>query len=128
MKPRFIQQILNLTLMKIRFLADVSLNENIVSSVLLRVPEIDFQLAHKLHGLPDLMVLAYAAREGRSLVTHDLRTIPAYFGEFIQTQDIPGIFLISQKISIKRAIDELILTWTASEAEEHINSIHNLFP
>ncbi len=113
--------------MKIRFLADVSLNENIVSGVLLRVPEIDFQLAHKLHGLPDDQVLAYAAREGRSLVTHDLRTIPVHFGEFIQIQNCPGVFLISQKISIKRAIDELILSWAASEAEEYINSIRNLF-
>ena len=114
--------------MKIRFLADVNLNENIVSGVRLRVPEIDFQLAHKLHGLPDDQVLAYAAREGRSLVTHDLRTIPIYFGEFIQIQNCPGVFLISQKISVKRAIERLILTWAASEAEEHINSISNLFP
>jgi Domain of unknown function (DUF5615) len=114
--------------MKIRFLADVSLNEHIVTGVLLLIPEIDFQLGHELHGLPDLQVLAYAAREGRSLVTQDLRSMPTHFGEFIETEDVPGIFMISQKISIRRAIDELILIWAASEAEEHINSIHNLFP
>ena len=113
--------------MKIRFLADVSLNEHIVTGVLRQVPNIDFQLAHKLHGLPDDHVLAYAAREGRNLVTQDLRSMPTHFGAFIQTQDVPGIFMISQKLSIKRAIDELILTWVASEAEEYINSIRNLF-
>jgi hypothetical protein len=114
--------------MRIRFLADADFNQKIVSGVRRQAPEIDFKLGHELKGLPDDQVLAYAAREERSLVTHDLRTMPVYFGEFIQTQDIPGLFLISQKISIKRAIDELILTWAASEAEEYINSIRNLFP
>lgn len=87
--------------MKIRFLADVSLNEDIVTGVPPQVPEIDFQLGHELHGLPDLQVLAYAEREGRNLVTQDLRSMPTYFGEFIQTQDVPGVFMISQKISVQ---------------------------
>jgi uncharacterized protein DUF5615 len=119
---------LYLTLMRIRFLADADFNRKIVSGVLEQAPEIDFKLGHDLQGLPDAQVLAYAAREGRSLVTHDRRTMPVHFGEFIQTQNSPGVFLIPQKISIKRAIDELILTWVASDAEEYINSIRNLFP
>jgi hypothetical protein len=114
--------------MRIRFLADADFNQKIVRGVLKQAPEIDFKLAHELKGLPDVNVLAYAAREGRSLVTHDLRSMPMYFKEFIQTQNCPGVFLISQKISVKRAIDELILTWAASDAEEYVNSIRNLFP
>lgn len=114
--------------MRIRFLADADFNKKIVRGVLKQAPEIDFKVTPELKGLPDPQVLAYAARDGRTLVTHDRRTMPVHFGEFIQTQNSPGIFLISQKISIRRAIDELILFWDASEAEEHMNSIRNLFP
>lgn len=114
--------------MRIRFLADADLNKNIVRGVLMQAPEVDFKVTLELQGLPDSQVLAYAAREGRSLVTHDLRTMPVHFGEFIQTQNSPGVFIIYQNISVRRAIDKLILTWAASEAEEYINSIRNLFP
>ena len=114
--------------MRIRFLADADFNRKIVSGVLHQVPEIDFKLAPELNGLPDVQVLAYAAREGRNLVTHDRRTMPVHFGKFIQTQNCPGVFIIPQKIRIRRAIDELILFWAASDAEEHINTIRNLFP
>ncbi|HKY27876.1 MAG TPA: DUF5615 family PIN-like protein [Pyrinomonadaceae bacterium] len=114
--------------MKIRFLADADLNKNIVRGVLKPTPEIDFKVALELQGLPDPQVLAYAAREGRILVTNDRRSMSVHFGEFIQTQNSPGVFIISQNISVRRAIDELILFWAASEAEEHINLIRNLFP
>ena len=63
--------------MKIRFQADEDLNEDIVSGVLRRVPEIDFQTSSEanLESLGDLEVLASAAREHRVLVTHDRRTM-----------------------------------------------------
>lgn len=114
--------------MKVRFLADVNLNQNIISGVVLQLPEIDFQTAHEanLHGLPDAQVLAVAAREGRVLVTQDQRTMPAHFGEFIETNNSPGVVIISQKRATRRAIEGLILMWMASEAEEYANSIRNL--
>jgi predicted nuclease of predicted toxin-antitoxin system len=113
---------------KVRFLADVNLNQRILSGVLGRVPEIDFKTAHdaKLHGLPDAQVLAIAAREGRILVTQDRRTMPADFGEFIKTNNSPGVLLIPRKITMRLAIEGLILVWMASEAEEYVNSIRDL--
>ena len=106
--------------MKVRFLADVNLNQNILSGVLRRVPEIDFKTAHnaKLHGLSDAQVLAAAAGEGRILVTQDRRTMPAHFGEFIKTNNSPGVLLIPRKMTIRRAIEGLILVWVASDAED----------
>jgi predicted nuclease of predicted toxin-antitoxin system len=100
-----------------------------VSGVLRQVPEIDFQMAQdaNLHGLPDAQVLALAAREGRILVTHDQRTMPAHFGEFIKTNNSPGVLIIPQKRTTRRAIEGIILMWMASEAEEYVNSIRNLF-
>lgn len=114
--------------MKVRFLADANLNQHILSGVLRQVPEIDFKTAHEahLHGLPDAQVLAIAASEGRILVTQDQRTMPAAFGEFIKTNNSPGVLIIPQKRTTRRAIDSLMLVWMASDAEEYVNSIRNL--
>lgn len=118
----------DLTVVKIRFQADVNLNQNIVTGVLRRVPEIDFQTAHqaRLHGLTDSEVLALAARETRLLVTQDQRTMPRQFGDFIQSRNSPGVLIISQKSNIKRAIEALILIWTSSESEEYVDTIRHL--
>lgn len=114
--------------MKVRFLADVNLNQHILSGVLRQVPEIDFKTAHdaKLHGLPDSEVLAVAAREGRILVTQDRRTMPIDFGEFIRSNNSPGVLIIPQKRTMRQAIEGLILMWMASDADEYVNSIRNL--
>jgi predicted nuclease of predicted toxin-antitoxin system len=113
---------------RVRFLANVNLKQHILSGVLRQVPEIDFKTAHEanLHGLPDAQVLAIAAHEGRILVTQDRRTMPADFGEFIETNNSPGVLIIPQRRPTRRAIDALILVWMASDADEYVNSIRDL--
>jgi predicted nuclease of predicted toxin-antitoxin system len=102
--------------MKIRYQADADLNEDIVSGVQRRAPEIDFQTADELElaNLPDPDVLALAAQDGRILVTHDRRTMPTHFGRFIENNKSPGLIVVSQKTEILSAIDDLILIWAAS--------------
>ena len=114
--------------MKVRFQADADLNEDIVTGVQRREPEIDFQTAYTagLENLTDAEVLALAVREGRVLVTHDRRTMPQHFGRFIQTQDSPGLFIVSQRTDLLAVIEELILIWSASEAEEYVNSLRTI--
>lgn len=111
--------------MKVRYQADADLNEDIVAGVQRREPDIDFQTAGEaeLENLSDPEVPALAAQEGRILVTHDRRTMPTHFGQFIENHNSPGIIIISQKTDILTAIEDLILIWIASEAEEYVNSI-----
>ncbi|MDJ0901877.1 MAG: DUF5615 family PIN-like protein [Xenococcus sp. MO_188.B8] len=111
--------------MIIRFQADADLNHNIVVGVLRREPKIDFQtaLTAELEGLPDNTVLEIAAREKRILVSHDLKTMPFHFAEFITTQTSPGVLIVPQSLPMQEAIDSLILIWTASKAEEWVNRI-----
>jgi len=92
------------------------------------VPEIDFQTAGEaaLANLSDRDVLTLAAQEGRVLVTHDRRTMPIHFGRFIETQESPGLIVISQTANLLPVIEELILIWSASEAEEYLNSMLTL--
>ena len=114
--------------MKIRYQADADLNEDIVTGVRRRAPEIDFQRAQeaKLENMEDWEVLALAAQSGRILVTHDRRTMPSHFGRFIETHQSPGLFIISQRADLRLSIEDLILIWAASEAEEYINSLRTL--
>jgi hypothetical protein len=113
---------------KVRYQADADLNEDIVAGVRRRAPAIDFQTAHegRLEGLDDAEVLAVARREGRILVSHDRRTMPGQFGRFVASNESPGLFVVSQRADLSSIIEELILVWEASEAEEYVNSIRAL--
>ncbi len=114
--------------MKARFQADADLNEDIVDGVVRWEPTIDFQTAAEagLRGLPDQEVLAFAARENRILITHDRRTMPAHFANFIFSRNSPGVMVVGQRLSVRIGIEELVLIWAASDAEEWINLVVNL--
>jgi predicted nuclease of predicted toxin-antitoxin system len=110
---------------KIRFQADADLNEDIVTGVTRREPVVDFRTAAEagFRGAKDEAVLAMAAAAGRVLVSHDLKTMPREFAAFVVAQTSPGVLIVSQKLSLLDAIEELVLIWTASEAEDWVNRI-----
>jgi len=114
--------------MSVRFQADADLNHVIVKATLRREPSIDFQTAHAagLVGLRDPEVLALAAHEGRVLVTHDRKTMPKHFAEFIGHTSSSGVIVIPQTLPVRAGVEDLLLIWTASEAEEWHNRIQVL--
>lgn len=109
--------------MKITFQADADFNHTIVQALRRRQPAIDFRSADDagIRALPDPEVLAFAASEGRVLVTHDRNTMPAHFATFIASRQSPGVFIFAQDIPINRAVEELLMIWETSEAEEWTN-------
>jgi len=111
--------------MKVRFQADADLNHLILLATVRREAVIAFQTAPAagLAGLRDRDVLALAAREGRILVTHDHRTMPRAFAQFVATDTSPGLLIIPQHLPIAVAADDLVLVWAASEAEEWTNRL-----
>lgn len=111
--------------MKIRFQADYDFNGEILDGLRRREPGIDIQPGHEagLEGLPDPLVLEKAAREGRVLVTHDKRTMPGHFADFLSQQESPGVFILPQSLAIGEAIEAIQLLRMASEAEEWRNLI-----
>lgn len=110
---------------KVRFQADADLKQAIVIGTLRRKPDIDFRSAYiaGLERKTDQEVLAIAAQEGRILVTHDRKTMPTEFGQFIAMQTSAGVLIVSQSLPVSDAIEALILIWEASDAEEWINQI-----
>ena len=115
--------------MKVRFQTDADFDRRIVRATLRREPAIDLQLATAarggagLRGIPDAQVLTAAAQEGRMLLSHDHRTMPRHFGDFIAIQESPGVILIPQRMLISVAVEWIITIWSASEAEEWTNHI-----
>ena len=110
----------------VRFLADASLHHAIVSGCLRREPSIDFVSAHaaKLEGLSDLDVLTLAAAQGRILVSHDFRTMPRHFADFLAIQRTsPGVLLVKQQTPLGSVIEDLLVIWVASTPDDWKNRI-----
>ena len=114
--------------MKLRFQADADLNEIIVTALLRREPGIDFQTATAggVRGRDDREVLALSADAVRLLVTHDRKTMPQRFAEFIAARASPGVLIVPQKLPIADVVEDLLIIWTATEAEEWTNILYSL--
>ena len=114
--------------MKIKFLADEDLRRAIVLGLRRREPSANFMQAYEAGtaGKDDPTVLQIAAEQNRILVSHDVRTIPRHFRHFIARQASPGVILIPQKLPLSTAIEQLVMIWLASEAEEWVNQIRFL--
>jgi hypothetical protein len=111
--------------MTIRFQADADFNHTILLAVIRREPAVDFQTsaAGGLLGLDDLSVLARAADQGRILVTHDQRTMPRHFAQFISQRDSAGLIVVRQSLSVAAAMEDLILIHAATESDEWTNRL-----
>ena len=109
---------------RVRFLTDEDFNGHIVAGLRRLLPAIDLATADEAgtRGLPDPAVLAFAATQGRVLVSHDLRTMRGHFDTFVAGgQESPGLALIAQSLPIQRAIEALLLLWEASLPAEWRN-------
>lgn len=95
---------------------------------MLREPQIDFELPQKLIGerMTDLQVLELAAALGRVVVTHDVRTMPRWFGIFMERQVCPGVILVPSRMPIHDVIEDLWLIGHLSQAEEWSNQMWRL--
>jgi hypothetical protein len=106
--------------MRPRFLADADLNHKIVLGLRRREPAVDILSAHEggVIGVADPDVLIIAAGSSRILISHDRKTMPAYFARFQETRSSPGMIVVSQSFDIGAAIEDLLLIWAATDAAE----------
>ena len=111
--------------MRPRFQADADFNHKIVVGLRRREPSIDFMSADDggIVGVPDSDVLSIAAESGRILISHDRKTMPGHFMRFQETRSSPGLIIVSQDLDIGAAIEELLLIWVATDAEEWVEHL-----
>ena len=111
--------------MRPRFQADADFNHKIVAGLRRREPLVDFLSAHDggVVGVADPDVLRIACESGRILVSHDRKTMPAHYVRFRETNSSPGLIILPQHIEIGAAIEDLLLIWMATEAEEWVDQL-----
>ena len=112
-----------------RFLADQDFNEHILRGLqraepaaeVLRVREVG------LEARPDAEVLAYAAAEGWIVLSHDVNTMSAAaFARLAGGEPLNGLLLVHQRSPIAPVIEDLVLIWASSEAEEWAGQVRYL--
>jgi hypothetical protein len=70
----------------------------------------------------DSEVLAYAASEHWIVVSHDVNTMSAAATACLAAgQAMNGLLLVHQLSPLAAVIENLVLIWSASEAEEWVN-------
>ena len=111
--------------MRPRFQADADFNHKIVLGIRRREPAVDFMGAHDggVVGVDDSEVLRIAAESARILVSHDRKTMPAHFARFIEKRSSPGVIIASQNLDIGAAIEDLLMIWAATKAEEWLDQL-----
>jgi hypothetical protein len=95
-----------------RIATDENFDNRSLRGLLRRRPELDIVRVQDvgLSGCSDADVLAWAAQEGRVLLTHDVTTMRRYVDERLAAGLLmPGVFAVSQHIPIAQAIEEILL-------------------
>lgn len=104
-----------------RFVADENFDRAIVQGLIRRSPEIDIVRVQDvgLSGADDPSILEWAAREYRILLTHDVGTMTMYAYDRIRAgQAMPGVFEVTRRASIGRAIADILLLIGCSHEDE----------
>lgn len=96
----------------ISFAADENFNGVILRGLQRRVAELDIVRVQDagLSGAGDPAVLAWAAEQGRVLLTHDVRTMPGFARSRIEAKlPMPGLFVVPLHEPIGTMIEDLVL-------------------
>jgi hypothetical protein len=104
-----------------RLLADENFHSDILRGLLRAKPTLDFVRVQdtELYQADDSIVLEWAARENRILLTHDVHTMIGYAYDRVEDGlPMPGVIEVSNDISLGQAINELLLVIDASEPSE----------
>jgi hypothetical protein len=74
---------------------------------------------------PDPQLLAWAARVGRVLITHDRNTLVGYaYARVARGEPMPGVIEIARDCPVGRAIQDLVVTLECTADEDWANQVH----
>ncbi|HEV3137853.1 MAG TPA: DUF5615 family PIN-like protein [Pirellulales bacterium] len=105
----------------LRLLSDENFNGDIVRGLLLRKPDLDILRVQDvgLSGADDPDVLAWAAENGRIVLTHDRATMSDYAYERVAAgENMAGVFILNDRFPVGSAIEEILLTNECTEQAE----------
>jgi hypothetical protein len=106
----------------LRLLADENINHDLVRGVVRRRSRLDLVLiqAVGLSEAGDPEILAWAAREERIVLTHDVNTMTRFAIERVKRGEaMAGVFIVHQEgAALSTIIDDLLLLDECSEMSE----------
>jgi hypothetical protein len=109
-----------------RFATDENFNGKILSKLRKRMPGIDIIRVQdtNMYRSPDPDVLAWAAQDGRILLTHDVQTMPGFVYERVRAGNfVAGVIVVHRSTPISLAIDELEVMIGASSPADFENQV-----
>lgn len=96
----------------LRYAADENFNNDILRGLHRRDDVLDVVRVQdlELSGALDPVVLDWAARHGRILLSHDVSTLIGYAYDRVKAgQSMPGLFEVSRRVPLGEAIEDLLL-------------------
>ncbi len=104
------------------YLADHNFNEAVLEGVLRIEPAIQVTRVREvgLEEWEDPEILEWAARKNLITLSHDVNTMIQYANDRLAlNQRMTGLLVVRQQpIALRAVIENLVLIWSASEAEE----------
>lgn len=100
---------------------DENFDHHILRALLRREPGLDLRtvVAAGLGGADDPTVLAWAAHEGRVLLTHDVHTMTRFAFERVTRGDaMPGVIEIGARASVGDVVEDLLLVLECATSED----------
>lgn len=101
-----------MTFVDLKYLTDEDFDNRILRGLLVRKADLDIVRVQDagLCGAADSENLAFAAREGQILLTHDVSTMPGHVDDRLSAGErVPGIFEVPQTAAIGTVIEDLLL-------------------
>lgn len=71
--------------------------------------------------MKDSDVLDVARLSDRLLVSHDVTTMPLWFDRCVEERGCAGLILVPNVLPIRNVIEDLLLIWYVTEAQEWVN-------
>lgn len=108
---------------QIRFLFDECIDPDLIDALLRREPSIDAQRVDwpegPASGTKDPELLNMAETMGRMLISNDRNTLTDYLQRhFTVGRHTHGVALLRRGFSFRAYVENLLILWSASEAEE----------
>lgn len=113
----------------IRFAADENFDNHILRGIRKRDPSINIVRIQdaSLRGAKDPVILDWAAREGRILLTHDAATMLRFAYQRVDSGlPMPGVFLVRELDPVGPIIEDLLLLAACSLEGEWEGRVEHL--
>lgn len=111
----------------IPLLVDQNFNEDTVDGLTRLDTNLEFTYARDvdLDSAADETLLEWCAGHGLVLLTHDRKTIPALaYARTAAGLPMPGVFLVSNRMSKAQAIDELLIALHCFSSDDCKDQVH----